>query len=245
MTSKDAFLEQIRKTPKDDTVRLAFADFAEETLGFKFWPRLIRAQIQRQGDWKYEAWNCSGSAAHEMGLNDLGTIGQYGYDARRKDTRVSVYVKKFGKEPRYDVVLDRGFPRQLIYKSDLRPFAEQAGALFRWPIVSVLTTAAPFEDDPSFLSPFHGVQMSYDWWSARAMGARLGYVLPDALLRRIARSYIDKPGVAYVGDNSAELSDYVEFADRDTAEYALKRAIMAYGREAYKATLKKSKKKGG
>lgn len=240
MTSEDAFLEQIRKTPLDDTVRLAFADFAEENLGFEFWPRLIRAQIQRQGDWKYEAWNCSGSAAREMGLAELGILGQYDYDARRKDARVAVHLKKLGKEPRYDVVLDRGFPRQLIYKSGLQPFVKQAGALFKWPIVSVLTTATPKEDVSAGMHPFSQDQLSYDWWSDQyEVPHHIDGTIPADLFYCLAKLYRDRGNDCYNGGH------FIEFADSGTAEYALKRAIMAYGREAYKATLKKSKKKGG
>jgi len=246
MTDKDAFMEQIRLRPKDDTVRLAYADYAEEYLGLEFWPRLIRAQIQQQGDWKYEAWNCSSAAAIEMGLDGLGVLGQCNYDARRKDVRVAIHIDGFNKGARYDVILSHGFPRQLIYGADLRPFVKQAGELFKWPIVSVLTAAKPNLGEPCFTSLFYfRNRPTHDWWTDLSMDYdnTMG-ILPDALFKRIVQTCNAGPN-----DASYVAAAFVEFVDAGTAVYALKQAIMAHGREAYKASLAKKpsakKKKGG
>lgn len=243
MTDKDAFLAHIRANHKDDVARLAFADFAEEHLNYRFWPRLIRAQIQRQGEWKYEAWNCSSPAAHEMGLDKLGELGQYDYNTRRNNVRIAVHpARSVGNS--YDVVIDRGLPRQLIYGADLDVFVKQAGKLFAWPIVSVLTTAKPDEEEATPESGF-GYVRSFDWWTDESYGTGDGgFRLPHALFEKLLSLYVPSPGV-HPEEPDLEDADvhYIEFEEFGNAVYALKRAMMDYGREAYKESLKKPSRK--
>lgn len=245
MIDKDKLLELVRRQPKNDAARLVCADWLEENLGLEHWPRLIRAQIQQQGEWKYEAWNCSSAAAFEMGLDKLGTLGQYDYDVRRKDVRVTVAYNNDFPDDRYDIVLSRGFPRQLIYKDDLKPFVKHAAKLFKWPIVSVLTAAEPDEADPTPESEFD-THISYDWWTDRADAVDPGsYRLPHELFEKLRDLYGPGPGVHPEElDAAGDLVRYIEFQDSEDAVYALKRAIMAYGRQAYKDSLKQPCKKG-
>lgn len=221
MTEKETFLKQIRDNPKDDTVRLAYADWLDEHENLRWWPGFIRLQIQKPKNWRRQIW---GDSTADQVVREIGLKGAC--------ARLGGNLSFAG----YTVELRRGFPAAVRCGPNMAPFLRDAGRLFAWPIERVYTHHVSDPNVAFMSNPWVKLaeERVYEWWFADDDTTHPG-LLPARLLRKMAALYAHDTDRVYTNDEKPENAVCIEFRTPKLALQALARTLLTYGRERFVA----------
>lgn len=225
-------LAAIRRDPKDETLRLVFADHLDED-GDAKWAEFVRLQVQMEHTRK------AGKVflALKKRTSDLfphvadrtapprsvtkGSLVEYGVAA---DHPGLVGIRYRRGTMSYRVVYRRGLP--CLINCSKQDFVDLAKYAFEWPVVRVtLSDAAPLE----LLS-----NAQWSWWLCTTFGGRGRDDLPRPLFRAMCARF---PENAH--DVNSVKPEWCEFPSERAAHRALEKTALAYGRAEYEKRVTK------